>query len=111
MANPVYTATRLESLVNHVALPPRLPGRQDGKLNEIESDLIAFLMNAASKVDSGNELGDLRRSLQTCKVVNADRRLRKSSLLTAFRELQVDEFLILHVVEQNAALVIRRDHG
>lgn len=50
----------------------------------------------------------IRRSLENSKHVNYSDRLNKSSLLDAFRRLERDEVLILHVGEQNAGLLIRR---
>jgi hypothetical protein len=100
----------VEALVNHITLPPRLPGRQDARLDRVEPGFIALLLNAISKLGPSGDHDLLRRSLQSCKVVNAGGRLHKASLLVALRELQPKDFLILHVGEQNAGLVIRRDH-
>ncbi|KAI9684828.1 MAG: hypothetical protein M1829_000203 [Trizodia sp. TS-e1964] len=99
---------------NHIALPPRLPGQQDAKLDVVESGLIQRLVNATKHLAhltdppaSRDLWHTLRRSLQTCKYLNSGRRLSKASLLTAFRELQGSDFIALHVTEQNAALIIR----
>ena len=105
-----HAGTLLESIVNHVTLPPRLPGQQDGHLNEVEPRMVAFILDSAGKLNSGNDLDNLRRSLQTSKLANAGGRLYRPSLLTALRELHVGEFLVLHVSAQNAGLIIRRDH-
>ena len=110
MTSTTHAETLLESLVNHVALPPHLPGQQDGHLNEVEPRMLAFVLNSVGKLNSGNGLDNLRRSLQTCKVVNAGGGLYRPSLLTALRELHVGGFLVLHVSAQNAGLIIRRDH-
>jgi hypothetical protein len=50
----------------------------------------------------------VRRSLETCKVLNYGGRLDKTSLLREFQALQANELLILNVSEQNAALLIQR---
>ncbi|RDL37029.1 Uncharacterized protein BP5553_04462 [Venustampulla echinocandica] len=101
----------LEPLVNHLTLPARLPGQQDSRLYKIEQDLTSLLLDATKELQSAGLLVDsLRQSLQTSRVINASGRLLLSSLLTALRELPKSEFLVLHIVEQNAALVIRRDH-
>jgi len=103
----------LESLFNHIALPPRLPGRQDTRLDQVERALVERLLDAAVKLsrlphnDSVDEWESLRRSLETCKRVNFGGRLTKTSLLTALRELQGRDFIALHITEQNAALIIR----
>lgn len=90
----------LEDVFNHVALPPRLPGRQDRRLDNIDRALIERLLEATSRLSQvlpNNELEPLRRSLQVCKLVNAGGRLAKSSLLTAFRELNNTDFILAHV--------------
>jgi hypothetical protein len=103
----------LESLFNHIALPPRLPGRQDIRLDRVERGLVERLLDATVNLsrlphnDSVNEWGSLRRSLETCRRVNSGGRLTKTSLLTALRELQGRDFIALHITEQNAALIIR----
>jgi hypothetical protein len=103
----------LESLFNHIALPPRLPGRQDRRVDRVERALIERLLDATVKLsrlpqnDSIDEWESLRRSLETCRRVNSGGRLTKASLLTALRELRGRDFITLHITEQNAALIIR----
>jgi hypothetical protein len=103
----------LQSLFNHIALPPRLPGRQDTRLDRVERGLVERLLDATVKLsrlphnDSVDEWESLRRSLETCRRVNSGGRLTKTSLLTALRELQGRDFIALHITEQNAALIIR----
>lgn len=106
----------LESLFNHVALPPRLPGEHDHKIEEIECALTVRLLSASRELrdlmynDFGDQWDSIRRSLQTCKAVNAGGKLNKASLVTEFRSLERKDLLILHVAEQNAGLLIRRHH-
>ena len=50
----------------------------------------------------------VRRSLETCRTVNQAGRLNKASLLTAFQQLGGQDVLTLHIAEQNAGLLIRR---
>lgn len=103
----------LESLFNHIALPARLPGRQDKKLDIIERALVERLQDATAKmlrlpgIDFVNDLHSLRRSLDTCRRVNSGGRLTKASLLTALQGLRSRDFIALHITEQNAALIIR----
>jgi hypothetical protein len=103
----------LESLFNHIALPPRLPGRQDIRLDRVERGLVERLLDASINLSSLprndfiDEWESLRRSLETCRRVNSGGRLTKTSLLTALRELQGQDFIALHITEQNAALIIR----
>ena len=101
----------VEAVFNHIALPPRLPGSQDVSIERIEHQLIDRLLNATSQLAAslkGDEIVPLRRSLEIAKRVNANGRLTKSTLLTAFSELEANEFIIAHVREQNAALLIRK---
>ena len=72
--------------------------------------MLSIVLNAVGKLNSDNDLNNLRLSLRMSKVVNAGGRLYRSSLMTAFLELQVGDFLVLHVSAQNAGLIIRRDH-
>lgn len=100
----------MEALANHITLPPQLPGRKDENLSEIGSDFIAFLLGSISKLGPNGEYDILRRGLQAAKILNTGGRLQKATLTTALRQMQDGEFLILHIVEQNCGLVIRRDH-
>lgn len=157
----------LEDIFNHVALPPRLPGRQAAQLSLVEGaltqrmidaskfpclrlcsicvtgceifprrtrQLVGHVMLATSDTplsqpgtqsclnpmltSAGRVARDLtldpeayrvwdsvRLSLETCRTVNQAGRLNKASLLKAFRELGVQEILILHIAEQNAGLL------
>jgi hypothetical protein len=103
----------LESLFNHIVLPPHLPGQQDTRLDRVERALVERLLDSTVKLsrlphnDFVNDLESLRCSLETCRRVNSGGRLNKTSLLTAMRELHGRDFIALHITEQNAALIIR----
>lgn len=107
----------LESLFNHVALPPRLPGKEDGKIDLIGTALTERLLIASqtlrdvSRNEYYEEWDCVRRSLLICKSLNAGGQLRQSTLLKEFRELAPNDVLILHVTEQNASLLVRRQRG
>jgi hypothetical protein len=117
--SPVSSSLLLESLVNHISLPPRLPGKQESEdwTDQIESALTERVLNASRTF---SKLAQDERSmyqwectrivLQTCKAVKAGCRLNKTALLTEFRRFNHNGFLILHVAEQNAGLLIRRQH-
>lgn len=106
----------LELLFNHVVLPPRLPGKQDSRIEDIEHGLITRVLHASRtmgdlvNVEFRGRWDSIRRSLQTCKVVNLGGQLDKMSLVAEFRSLQSEDILILHVAQQNAGLLIRRHH-
>lgn len=101
----------LEVLINHVVLPPRLPGRED-RYDQLESALLDHFITASKTmrdltIDGISKNWDwIRRSLEAAKLLNAQGRLSKSSLLSEFQALQQNVYLILNVVEQNAALLI-----
>lgn len=107
----------LTSLFNHLALPLRLPGKHESRIEEIGLALTVRLLDATRYLrsltdnDAGEMLDYIRRSLETCKLMNASGRLNKSSLLNAFRGLERKEVLILHVAQQNAGLLIRRHNA
>lgn len=104
----------LESIFHHVALPPKLPNRQEAGLEAIGQDLTKILLSATVSLrDStyekyGPELDCVRRAISNAKTLNAGGKLNKGTLLSAFRELQGNYLLIIHVSEQNAALLVRR---
>ena len=104
----------LEDVFNHIALPARLPGRKDAKLGAIEENLLGRLIKATKRFAPlpgeliRSSFETLHHSLLTSKRVNAGGRLTKISLLNAFKELQGDHFIIIHVSEQNAALIVRQ---
>ena len=109
----------LESLCNHVALPPRLPGKQEHSINQIEHALTERLLDASRTLRDlvnltnngfGVQWDCIRRVLQTCKAINTGGKLNATSLLTEFRQVERNDLLILHVAEQNAGLLIRRQH-
>lgn len=107
-------ASLLESLVQHIALPPKLPGAAEHNLDEIEAALVSRLIHAC-RLAGTVATGDLRHHfdttrfvLQTCKSLNAGRSLKKESLAAEFSHLQTSRPLILHVTEQNAGVLIQK---
>lgn len=108
--------SKLELLFNHVTLPPQLPGKCDHKIEEIEAALILRLLNASRELrdlvhnDFAVQWDSIRQSLQICKAVNAGGKINKASLVTEFQKLEHNDILILHIAEQNAGLLIRRQH-
>ena len=115
MSNIDITGTSLlESLVNHVALPPQLPGKRENQIDQIEHALAIRLLDASrvirdlSKVEFSQQWDDIRRILQTCKSINVGGKLDKNSLSAEFHQLEQNQFLILHITEQNAGLLIQR---
>ncbi len=103
----------LESVFNHLVLPPKLPGQLDTDIEGIEHDILTRLIRACDTLGkfAGQEFAEtwasLRHSLRVCLKANQGR-LEKTLMLQEFYNLQPKDLLILHVVEQNAALLIRR---
>ncbi|KAL9125857.1 MAG: hypothetical protein Q9217_005002 [Psora testacea] len=111
---PTLQPSLLEALIHHVALPARLPGNQDNRIDQIERALTDRLLDATRTLrDLTNgplchQWEPIVNLLQTCKDVNAGGRLNKSSLVTKFRTLERKDYLILHIAEQNTGLLVRR---
>jgi hypothetical protein len=103
----------LESVFNHLVLPPKLPGHRDIDIEGIEHDILTRLIRACDTVGKltsqqfGETWASIRYSLRICLNINPGR-LEKVSVLQEFCNLQRNGVLILYVVEQNAALFIRR---
>ena len=103
----------LESLFNHLVLPPKLPGQQDPDIERTKDNILTRLIHSCNTLGkhTGQEFVDtwasIRHSLRLCLHLNQGR-LEKQSILYEFCHLQPNHLLILHVVEQNAALLVRR---
>ncbi|KAI0172821.1 hypothetical protein GGR52DRAFT_591328 [Hypoxylon sp. FL1284] len=104
----------LQAVFNHLVLPPQVPGGQDADIEGLSSNVLARMTHACeaaeSLVDSpwSKAFQSVRASLEACRALNSGC-LEKSTLCYYFRHLQADQVLILHVVEQNAAVLIRRE--
>ncbi|KAK8113124.1 hypothetical protein PG984_013650 [Apiospora sp. TS-2023a] len=104
----------LETVYHHLVLPPKVPGGQDNDLESIQDDIIRRLLKACHTLQNvtGPELNAtwdyVTKSLETCQKLNQGR-LDEDKLTQAFKMLDDRQMLILYVVQQNAALLIRRD--
>ena len=107
-------APPLLSVFNHLVLPPQLPGAHNADSEEIGNALFGYLLDAFSHLRNlaSQELAEAfdstHRSLSASREINELGRLEKDRLLKAFCALGDDTFLLHHVVEQNAALLVRR---
>lgn len=103
----------LESIFSHVVLPPRLPGKQDDWIEEVDRELLSRLQEAVKTVKSFSEEEDnsvwdaILKSLQACGLVENDRYINKTALLQALDNLEPCQSIILRIQEQNAGLLIR----
>lgn len=105
----------LQAIFNHLVLPPKVPGQAEASLGDIEGDVLARLNEACIDLQSvpgqpgtSHALQILQRSLQSCARIYDGEHLDKTAVIDAFNQLQPHDILILHVVEQNAALLVRR---
>lgn len=114
---PPSSPSLLELAYNHIALPPKLPGKRDAHVTNVEKQLVGRLIRA-TEILAGylggeyNEAWDyVRKSLETCRELNDGGILEKSRLLEAFKTIRAsdEKSLVLHVAEQNAAIIVRFD--
>ena len=105
-------ATTLESVFNHLVLPPKLPGQQDADIKNIERSIRTRLVHACNTLGdlSGQEFQEswhsVRKQLLTGLDLN-DESFDKASLLDAFTKVPAECPLVLHISEQNAAIFMR----
>lgn len=100
-----------ETVFNHLVLPPQLPGRQDTCHDDLTQTFIALLDNSIGFLAElaphayKDTLTALRNTLSVCSKLNRGR-LDRTSLVDAFNKIEQHP-LILHMADQNAALIIR----
>ena len=105
----------VELVYNHIVLPRKLPGKHDGQLSaNVEENLVRRLLDACrviNKETDGKYFHQwelTRRVLQSACSINTRGTVNKSTLLFELRSLEKNYCLIVHVTEQNCALLIRR---
>jgi hypothetical protein len=104
----------LHAVFNHLVLPPKLPGEQDKNLEAISRDILKRFIQASETAQSlapqpvAQQFQSLQTSLRSCLSLNRGH-LEKTALRQHFIQLQPNRMLILHINEQNAALLIRRE--
>ncbi|KAI0484077.1 hypothetical protein GGR56DRAFT_8381 [Xylariaceae sp. FL0804] len=104
----------LGSVFNHLVLPPRVPDGQDEDLEGISRDILQRVIRACRRVQSlstghvADAYSQVQSSLHACLVINRGDRLDKTILEDQFCQLSPEKLLVLHVLEQNAALLIRQ---
>jgi hypothetical protein len=102
----------LFQLHHHVVLPRKVPREEEKGLPDIESELAVRLSNAVKSViqhapfDDHSSLDATRLSLLTSRTINASRTINGGVLVKELQQLQANQALVLHVTEQNAALLI-----
>ncbi|KAH6355539.1 hypothetical protein HBI34_227520 [Parastagonospora nodorum] len=102
---------------NHLVLPPQLPGKQDINTAGIGDAIILRLIQATNTLSRLGSDGQtptwyaIRQSLYCHQTLHALGRLEKLSLISEFRNLDSDQLLLLHIAEQNAALIVRYNNS
>lgn len=110
-------ATLLQTVMNNIALPPKLPFKADESFETVHQELLSRLLHSTRIVRNATTTDLLplwqstRHVLQTCKKLNAGDKLNRCSLLTAFKGLKPNDLLILHVTEQISGLLFHRKLG
>ncbi|EED24514.1 hypothetical protein TSTA_078690 [Talaromyces stipitatus ATCC 10500] len=103
----------LELTFNHIAFPPKLPGKRDGQVEAVEKDILTRLRTAVRTIkaypnDSTPSIWeDIERSLAICRLVNENGFLNREALEVALQSVKLDDTIVLHVSQQNAGLLIR----
>ncbi|EAQ92064.1 hypothetical protein CHGG_00299 [Chaetomium globosum CBS 148.51] len=106
-------APLLESVFNHLVLPPKLPGRQDADRDAVGHNILTRLIHACKTLVAlpGQETQEAWQSvhhlLLTCLELHRDG-FDRASLRNAFSRLDVGCPVALHIAEQNCAILIRR---
>lgn len=98
---------------NHLVLPPQLPGKQDANIESTGDDIIIRLIQATSTLsrlfsqEQTAPWHEIRQYLRRCQSLHVHGRLDKLALISEFRNFNQEQPLLLHIAEQNAALIIR----
>ena len=100
---------------NHLVLPPQLPGKQDADIDSTGDAIIARLIHAVTTLsrlasqEQTSPWSTIRQYLRRCQSLHVRGRLESLSLISKFRNFNQEQPLLLHVAEQNAALIVRYD--
>jgi hypothetical protein len=104
--------TLLSQIYQHAVLPRHVPGREDKNLYRVESELLRRFSHAVKSLVPHTPLEDLadidavRLALTTCSTLNVDGKIDRTMLIKEMRQLVSNQGLILHITEQNAALLV-----
>ncbi|KAL9113483.1 MAG: hypothetical protein Q9227_002524 [Pyrenula ochraceoflavens] len=101
----------LETLYQHVCLPPNLPGHWNvtDELNRALFDRLIAACRLLREKDSEPDLWDnLRHSLDGSRILNLRSKLDAKTLTEHFTRLTEKTFIILQITEQNAGIYIHR---
>ncbi|KAI3088280.1 hypothetical protein CBS147353_187 [Aspergillus niger] len=109
----MFVAQTLADVFNHIAFPPKLPGKKDREPEKVERDLIIRLRYAVQTLcnvadDALKPVWEsIIATLDTCSAVNQNGMVNKVALLDALGKVHPGGAVIVNIGEQNAALLIR----
>jgi hypothetical protein len=98
---------------NHLVLPPQLPGNQDTNIETTGDAILVRLIQATSTLsrlvsrEQPSPWYAIRQYLRRCQHLHVNGRLEKQTLVSKFRNFNQEQPLLLHIAEQNAALIVR----
>ncbi|KAL7927254.1 hypothetical protein ACQKWADRAFT_327147 [Trichoderma austrokoningii] len=106
----------LRSVLDHAILPPNIPGKREREesYEEISNHLLTRLLRACKQAEGladqpfSEAIHSLIESLQACHELNQGR-LDRETMLRYFSQIKPHDVLVLHVIEQNAAILIRHE--
>ena len=105
----------LEQLYYHIALPRNVPGHEDRNLRRIEEALLTRLINSSSRLceqalpEHQCHIRALQDTLVSCRALNVDGMISRSTLLRELRNLSPHKMLVLFASAQNCALLVYED--
>lgn len=111
MASPLST---LEHVFNHIVLPPKLPGRQDEDIREVEKSLGFRMLFAVQqfRTHANDDVAPTWRrvaaALKACTVMDEYEAVDENAILSDLQKVNPEQAIILYLKEQNAALIIRQ---
>lgn len=97
---------------HHAVLPRNVPSAENSELARVEAALLERLCGAAKEfahhvpVEHHAAVDAVRLALSTCRTLNVDRTINKNVLAKELQQLGDGRLLILHVTQQNAALLV-----
>jgi hypothetical protein len=104
----------LESIFNHLVLPPQLPDHVDRDPEAVSGAILTRLLKACEVLGKmtgeqwAGEWTSVQRSLRMCQGIH-QRSLEAKRLLQDWAHLRPHDLLILRIAEQNAAVLLYRD--
>ncbi|KAF2110805.1 hypothetical protein BDV96DRAFT_190990 [Lophiotrema nucula] len=107
----------LNQVYHHIVLPRAVPGAENGNLERIEAVLWDRLVDAIKTTTAfalpadQHLLDNVRLSHMTSKAIHVQGRVDQKLLTTKLESLEHEQTLLLHLAQQNAAVLIYRQTG